>query len=127
MKICYQKYMRDSTALERSRALRRSMTPPERALWYRLKLRQIDGIKFRRQAAIGPYIADFVSHEIMLVVELDGDSHGDPQSEEHDARRTAFLRSEGFMVLRFWNAELRESIEGVVERIREACRIAKGR
>ena len=88
--------MRDWKAVKGSRGLRLSMTPPERRLWYRLNRRQLDGVKVSRQAAIGPFIADFLSHEAKLVVELDGDTHADAAQARKDEARTAFLERQGF-------------------------------
>ncbi len=113
--------MRDRRAVERSRALRIGMTPPERKLWYRLNRRQLDGVKFRRRAAIGPYIADFVSHDAMLVIELDGDTHTTAAQVRLDERRTRFLEAKGFRVIRFYNSEIRGDLDDVVRRIRLAC------
>jgi very-short-patch-repair endonuclease len=97
------------------------MTPPERKLWHRLNQRQQDGIKFRRQAAIGPFIADFLSHDVKIVIELDGDTHGSDTQSQRDDSRASYLESEGFRVIRFSNAEVRESLDEVVRRIRLAC------
>lgn len=113
--------MRDPEAVERSKHLRQGMTPPERKLWYRLNNRQVDGIKFRRQAPVGPYIADFLSHDAKLVVELDGDTHAGDGAALHDEWRTQFLQERGFRVIRFWNSDVREDLDYVVERIRIAC------
>ena len=117
--------MRNRTAVERSRVLRIGMTPPERRLWYRINRRQLEGIKFRRQAAIGPYIADFLSHDAMLVIELDGDTHATAAQAQADERRTRFLESKGFQVIRFFNAEIREDLDDVVRRIRLACGLSE--
>ena len=84
---------------DRARGLRQSMTDAEHTLWYRLRNRQLQGCKFRRQHDIGPYIADFVCTEAMLVVELDGGQHA--EQVLYDARRTAFLQAQGYRVLRF--------------------------
>jgi very-short-patch-repair endonuclease len=117
--------MRDWRAVERSRVLRLELTPPERKLWHRLNRRQLDSVKFRRQAAIGPYIADFLSHDAMLVIELDGDTHADAEQSRRDARRTHFLEVQGFRVIRFFNAEVREDLDDVVRRIRLACGLSE--
>ena len=116
--------MRDTRAVERGRILRKAMTPPERNLWQRLRARQLGGFKFRRQAPMGPYIADFLSHDAMLAVELDGDSHAGDAAELHDARRTDFFARQGFSVIRFFNSEVRENLDHVVDRIRVACGLA---
>jgi very-short-patch-repair endonuclease len=72
---------------------------------------------FRRQAPIGPYFADFAHHGLRLVVELDGDQHGKSRGLSHDQVRTTYLQRTGYRVLRFWNAEVRENLHGVVETI----------
>jgi very-short-patch-repair endonuclease len=117
--------MRDWKAVKRSQELRIGMTPPERKLWHRLNRRQLDGIKFRRQAAIGPYIADFLSHDAMLIVELDGDTHADNAQARHDSRRTQFLEAQGFRVIRFLNSEVRDDLDDVVRRVRLACGLSE--
>jgi very-short-patch-repair endonuclease len=101
------------------------MTPPERELWRRLRRRQLDGIKFRRQAALGQYIADFVSHDVMLVIELDGDTHAEPSRTKRDEHRTRFLENKGFRVIRFFNFEVRDDLDNVVRRIRLACGLSE--
>jgi very-short-patch-repair endonuclease len=87
--------------LEFARTLRQAMTDAERALWYQLRAKRLLGWKFRRQQLIGTYIVDFVCFEAKLVVELDGSQHA--EQVDADARRTAWLESQGFRVLRFWN------------------------
>jgi BirA family biotin operon repressor/biotin-[acetyl-CoA-carboxylase] ligase len=99
----------------RARALRREATPTERALWEHLSRRQL-GAKFSRQMPIGPFFADFLCRELSLVVELDGFSHD--IAPERDARRDAWMAREGFIVLRFTNADVQGNIEGVVMAIR---------
>ncbi|WP_232019254.1 endonuclease domain-containing protein [Sulfuritortus calidifontis] len=83
-----------------------------------MRNRQLEGCKFRRQHAIGPYIADFVCLEAALILELDGGQHAAATSE--DARRTAYLQRQGFRVLRFWNNEVLGNLAGVLEVIRQA-------
>ena len=99
--------MRNQTLLERAKRMRREATPPERVLWRHLKSDQLGGAKFRRQVVIGNYIADFACRTpVLLVVELDGDTHG-PQAN-YDADRTRFLESKGYRVLRFSNRDLQD-------------------
>ena len=93
--------------------LRRDMTDVERKLWLAVRDRRLAGLKFRRQATIGPYIVDFLCAEARLIVELDGGQH----NEEADAKRTALLEAEGYRVIRFWNNEVNESFEGVLAMI----------
>jgi len=101
---------------ERARALRREMTEAERCLWQRLRAHRFMGLKFRRQKPLGRYIADFVCFEIGLVVELDGGQHSEQLA--YDQRRDAWLRSRGFEVLRFWNHEVLQYTDVVLEQLR---------
>jgi very-short-patch-repair endonuclease len=103
-------------ANERARILRGNLTDAERRLWSRLRLKQIDGHRFRRQVSIGPYIADFVCLDAKLVIEVDGGQHSD--AAEKDARRTALMEAQGFRVVRFWNHEVLGNTDGVLETIR---------
>jgi len=98
--------------------LRQKQTDAERALWTKLKNKQPEGIKFRRQQPIGPYIVDFVSFERKLVVEVDGGQHNEKDGMAKDDKRTKWLEAEGFQVLRFWNNDVVTNIEGVLENIR---------
>jgi len=94
------------------------MTDAERLLWSRLRGRQVDGCKFRRQHPIGPYVVDFACIERSLVVELDGGQHVDRESE--DMARTRSLESDGYSVVRFWDNQVFEELDAVVEAIRLA-------
>jgi len=94
------------------------MSRTEWRLWYRLRDRQLNGFKFRRQVPIGPYFADFACLEAKLIVEVDGDHHGDQLA--YDARRDRWCCERGFRVLRFWVTEIDGNTEGVVETIAEA-------
>ena len=100
------------------RRLRNTPTDAEAALWRRLRGRQLDGCKFRRQHPFGDYIVDFVCLERMLIVELDGSQHADNAAA--DAVRTVLLEEAGFQVLRFWNNQVFEEAEGVLEVILHA-------
>jgi len=103
---------------ERAKALRRDPTEAERALWNHLRMRQLEGHKFRRQQPLGRYIVDFVCLEKRLVVELDGGQHA--EQTDSDEERTAWLEARGFHVLRFWNHDVLNNIEAVKEVIRGA-------
>ena len=92
-----------------ARLLRRSLTDAERKLWWGLRRRGLEGFKFRRQFAIGPYVADFCCLEAKLIVEVDGSQHAELK-REHDEKRTAFLAAQGYQVLRFWNYEVLEDV-----------------
>ena len=103
-----------------AKRLRNEMTRAEVILWTRLKRRQVDGFQFRRQLPLGPYVVDFACPAARLVVEVDGETHSSDAERAHDARRTSFLESEGWRVLRVWNHEVLENEERVVEAIRLA-------
>jgi very-short-patch-repair endonuclease len=77
----------------------------------------MSGCRFRRQHPIGPYIADFACLSLRLVIEVDGATHGSVVELAHDARRDAYLRRRDFVVLRFWNHEIYENLDGVLNRI----------
>ena len=102
--------------VKRAKELRRNMTDAERALWARIRAEQIEGFKFRKQAAIDDYIVDFLCLERMLVVEVDGGQHAIRKAE--DDARTLALGMMGYRVIRFWNNEVLRNIEGVLEVIR---------
>jgi len=102
-----------------ARNLRQRQTNAEKKLWYFLQNKNLDGMKFRRQQPIGNYIVDFVCFERKLIVELDGSQHIDERIKIADNRRTSWLESEGFIVLRFWDNEILENTVGVLERIQK--------
>jgi very-short-patch-repair endonuclease len=93
------------------------MTDAERRFWHAIRGRQL-GAKFRRQAALGPYFADFACYEAKLIVELDGGQHA--ELTPHDVARQKFLLKAGFRVLRFWNNDVMENLAGVLETVRVA-------
>ncbi len=105
-------------ALARVREMRRNLTPEEKLLWKALRSRRLNGHKFRRQAWVITAIADFLCFEARLIIELDGGQHA--INAEEDAQRTAMLEREGYRVLRFWNNQVRENIEGVMQTIAAA-------
>jgi very-short-patch-repair endonuclease len=105
-------------ATKRARTLRRSGTAVEERLWQALRSRQLDKVKFHRQTPIGSYIVDFVCIERKLVIELDGGQHA--ERESRDNIRTKAIEGRGYRVLRFWNHEVMENFDGVIERIRQA-------
>jgi very-short-patch-repair endonuclease len=98
-----------------AKLLRKNPTDAERLLWSKLRRRQLGGFKFRRQRPIGPYICNFVCVETQVIVELDGLQHLD--ESKYDARRDAILTSNGYRVLRFWNADVLYRTESVLETI----------
>ncbi|WP_236734411.1 endonuclease domain-containing protein [Agrobacterium tumefaciens] len=97
-----------------ARRLRRDETDAEYRLWYELKSRRLNDFKFSRQVPLGPYIADFVCREKMLIVELDGSQHA---SSTHDRQRTLWLNTQGYAVLRFWNHEIFEELSQTLDTI----------
>jgi very-short-patch-repair endonuclease len=111
-------YTVHSRAEQKAKTLRRQMTEPEKRLWWHLRHRlPVARSHFRRQVAIGPYIVDFCCFSARLVVEVDGGQHGFDDAIAHDARRTAYLQTHGFRVLRFWNHEVMRGIDIVLETI----------
>ena len=104
-------------SLEFSKELRQNQTEAESILWYNLRNRQLNNLKFRRQEAIGEYIADFVCYEKKLIIELDGGGHVDEKQIEHDKKRDAFLNEHGFKVLRIFNTDIFKNLDGVMEYI----------
>ena len=98
-----------------ARNLRKNMTDSEKQLWQFLRQRQVNGYKFRRQAPIGPYIVDFVCYEKRLILELDGGQHQD--NVAYDASRDEWLKQQGFIVVRFWNNDVLQNTQGVLETI----------
>jgi len=109
-----------SAALKRgsptkARSFRRNSTQAETKFWNTVRNRQIDGLKFRRQASIGPYVADFLCAEHKLIVEIDGGQHAD---NPKDIARTQALEGLGYKVLRFWNNEVLANLDGVIETVR---------
>lgn len=109
-----------SIARNRARSLRRNLTETERFVWARLRDRRFEGFKFRRQTPLGDYILDFVCFDCRVIVELDGGQHNDPAAIAYDTRRTQWLESEGFRVLRFWNHDVLQDWEAVEEVIWQA-------
>jgi len=108
----------DHTA--RARELRRQRTEAEDRLWHHVRAGRLGGYKFRTQAKIGPYYADFVCPKAKLIIELDGGQHGEDRHQRYDAERTLFLEANGYRVLRFWNSDVLSNTEGVLTAILSA-------
>ncbi|MFA5273547.1 MAG: endonuclease domain-containing protein [Candidatus Peribacter sp.] len=100
-----------------ARHLRREQTLGEVALWRQLRAKRFHGIKFRRQVPIGPYIVDFLCVEKRFIIEIDGETHAEPGAWARDKRREAFLRKQGFNVLRFEDWLVIEECDEVLEKI----------
>jgi very-short-patch-repair endonuclease len=107
----------DPALKSRRKELRRCLTPAEAALWKNLQRSQVGGKKFRRQHSVGPYILDFYCPECRLAVELDGQTHFNPMSWEHDCRRTEYLKKLNIRVLRFENRDVFECPDWVLQEI----------
>ena len=112
--------MKKKSLLVFARELRKNSTIAERKLWHRLRSRNFLDLKFRRQEPIGNYIVDFVCYENKLIVELDGGQHN--EFSEKDIPRTKALEKEGYKVLRFWNSDVINNIEGILTIIKENCK-----
>ena len=110
--------MRNQSLQRRARTLRIQTTDAERHLWRRLRRSQISGYRFRRQAPIADYIADFACLEAKLVIELDGGQHA--EHKVRDEVRDHRIEAQGFRVLRFWDNEVFRETEAVLERILQA-------
>ena len=106
---------------KRVRKLRADQTEPEAVLWDALHAKRLMGLKFRRQVPIDNYIVDFFCPEHHLIVELDGSQHQTDAAQAYDARRTAFLRSQGYAVLRFPNDDVLHDLDGVCSHIAATC------
>ncbi|MFO1187469.1 MAG: endonuclease domain-containing protein [Alphaproteobacteria bacterium] len=102
--------------------MRRQQTDSERLLWAAFRRAQIEGVQFRRQQAIGPFVVDFFCPAARLVVEVDGEQHGNDGVHARDVARTRWLEARGYRVLRFWNEDVKNNREGVAETIRLAVR-----
>ena len=106
-----------------ARNLRRRSTDAENRLWYHLRARRFEGTKFVRQFPIGPHVTDFACRDLHLAIELDGGQH----SVEADAPRTAVIEAFGYRIIRFWNNDVLENAEGVLEAIRQELLLARNR
>lgn len=102
----------------RAKALSRNATPAEEKLWARLRAHRLGDAHFRRQHAIGNYIVDFCAPRRKLIIELDGSQHLEQQ--DYDAERTEFLKSKGYKVLRFWNNDVMNNMDSVLNVIFDA-------
>ena len=105
--------LRTPQAAKHARELRRSLTRVERRLWTHLRAKRFHGWHIRRQVPIGRYVADFVCEKARVIVEVDGGQHS--ESVASDAQRTQWLESQGYRVLRYWNNEVLQNLEGVLE------------
>ncbi|CAN5278135.1 endonuclease domain-containing protein [soil metagenome] len=107
--------MRDARLISYAKAMRKAPTEPEQRLSLALRAKRFANLMFRRQKVIGPYIVDFACRDPMLVIEIDGDTHGTQQ--RYDAERTLFLEQQGYKVIRFTNQDVMTNLEGVLTAI----------
>ena len=110
--------MADGISYQRARAFRSHLTPPEARLWSRLKGDRLNGLGFRKQHPIRPYILDFYCAAAKLAVEIDGASHDTDERAAHDARRTVWLGGKGIRVIRIAARAVRDELDGVLHFIR---------
>ena len=114
--------MPNPNLINRAKELRQSETEAEQIIWSWLWAKRLNGVKFRRQAAIGIYVVDFVSFEKKLIVEIDGGQHSAEQIRARDDVRTGWLESRGYRVMRFWNNDVTSNLDGVIARITNALK-----
>ncbi|MBI5634797.1 MAG: endonuclease domain-containing protein [Nitrospirae bacterium] len=100
---------------QKARTLRKNQTDAEKTLWQKLRNRGQQGLKFRRQVPVGPYVADFLCESARLIIEVDGGQHA--ENIEYDQYRDEFLHANGYMVVRFWNNEVMGNMDAVLEAI----------
>lgn len=107
----------DPVLLARAKKMRREPTPAERTLWLALRAKRLGNAKFSRQVVIDPFIVDFASRKLGLVIEIDGDTHD--MTDENEVRRTRFLEKQGYRIMRFTNSDVLDNLEGVLTAIEE--------
>ena len=127
--ICYKKTIMPAKrttpkGYKNACELRKNLTPAEQMLWTVLRGNNINGVSFRRQHAIGKYVADFCSIKAKLIIEVDGGQHAG--QEEYDRQRTKDLEEMGFKVIRFWNNQVMNELPGVILAIQHALEEKKG-
>lgn len=108
-----------SITIKQAKCLRKNMTSQEWKLWDILRNSNVNDMKFRRQVPIGNYVADFVCEAKNLIIELDGGQHALPEAILYDKERTKYFETQKYKVIRFWNNEIDNNIDGVIEKIIE--------
>lgn len=111
--------MKNKRLIPLAKNLRKKATDAERLLWRYLRAKQMEGIKFRRQEPVGNYIVDFICFDRRIIIEIDGGQHARDENVNKDKERDEWLRNQGFKVLRFWNNDVLNNINGVWEVIRK--------
>ena len=107
----------------RVRKLRKNLTEQERKFWNIVRNKQFYGLRFLRQYVIKPYIVDFICREKKIIVEIDGGQHNEHIEVEYDKKRTNYLNTLGYKVIRFWNNEIDSNIEGVYKKLQKEFEI----
>jgi adenine-specific DNA-methyltransferase len=105
-----------------AKSMRSKMTPTEQKMWYYLRNNRLCGYKFKRQVVIGDFIVDFVSDSEKLIIEIDGGQHNSEDSLEYDRKRTEYLNDKGYKVLRFWNNQVLNEMDVVLDLIYRALK-----
>ena len=111
---------------DKRQSLRNSMPPAEQLVWARLKGKQIENCKFRRQYSVGAFVVDFYTVEIKLAIEIDGDSHFTDGAEVADRERQSLIESSGIRFLRFTNRQVYEELDAVIEAISQMVCTLRG-
>ena len=106
---------------EKRRILRNEATKAEKIIWDRIRNKKINGKKFRRQVSIGPYIVDFYSPELKLIIEIDGDTHNTSDAKEYDEYRDSYMNSLGLNIVRYTNYEVFNNIDKLINEIKKIC------
>jgi len=121
-KLMEQKMRKGQISKSIASKLRHNQTDAEKALWIRLRSKQLKGVKFRRQQPIGKYIVDLITFDSRLIIEIDGSQHSEDNKTNKDEKRTMWLQQRGYQVIRFWDNEVLQNIDGVLEKILAALK-----
>jgi len=111
----------DPKLLEFAKTMRSNATDAENLMWQVLRAKRFMNLKFRRQHVIKPYIVDFYCHEFSLVIELDGSQHGKDDAIAYDAERTKYLEALGLTVVRYWNHDVLNRADVVLDDLWRRC------
>ena len=103
--------------LEKARELRKNLTPQERKMWQLLRNHRFQGYDFRRQYPIGCYIVDFICRSKKIIIEIDGSQHNQAENLEYDKKRTEYLKTLGYQVIRFWNNDIDNKFDEVYNKL----------